>query len=106
MCETNAPQVRNRTTLAYPPIHDSEIASFDFCRNEYARAESMPLIRRRRRRDPSPDYRQSGAVGLREIGDLLGNSVSERENPRCCAPALTGEATSAPIGRSHEGTSA
>jgi len=40
-CEMNVPINRNDTTLVYPPIQDREIASRDFCRNEYARADSM-----------------------------------------------------------------
>jgi hypothetical protein len=41
MCDANVPHARSNTMFTYPPIQDSEIASLDFCRNEYARAESM-----------------------------------------------------------------
>jgi hypothetical protein len=41
ICDTSVPIDRNAITFVYPPIHDSEIASRDFCRNEYARAESI-----------------------------------------------------------------
>jgi hypothetical protein len=34
MWETNDAQVRNSATLAYPPIHEREMASLDFCRKE------------------------------------------------------------------------
>ena len=33
-CETVNPQERKATTLVYPPIHEREIASLEFCRNE------------------------------------------------------------------------
>jgi hypothetical protein len=48
-------QTMNVMTFVYPATHDSEIASLDFCRNEYALAESMA----------SPGfYRHSGRWGV------------------------------------------